>query len=106
MQQLPRDVWRYKVPGMEVADLRDANGLARVGLTLPMPGRAGWAPFQQVGETLWKAGWCGLLAPSAARSDGVVLCLFVNDPAVLPAQPFGRPRVVKEPPMPPTGMRT
>jgi hypothetical protein len=106
MRQLPRDVWRYEVPSVEVADLRNTTRLARVGLTPPVPGRSGWTPFQQVGEALRKEGWAGLLAPSAARSDGVVLCLFVDDPNVLPAQPFGRPTVVREPPVPPTGMRT
>ena len=106
MQQLPRDVWRYMVPSMEVADLRDGTKLARVGLGLPAPGRVGWVPYQAVGEALWKEGWPGLLAPSAARSDGLVLCLFLDDPTVLPAKPLGRPRVVSEPPVPPIGMRT
>jgi RES domain-containing protein len=106
VRQLPRGVWRYRVASTEVADLSDAARLARVNLTPPVPGRSAWAPFQQVGEALWREGWRGLLAPSAARSEGLVLCLFVDDPAVLPAQPLGRPRVVREPPAPPIGMRT
>jgi hypothetical protein len=106
MRQLPRDVWRYRVPSVAVADLHEASRLARVGLALPTPGRAGWLPYQEVGEALSKEEWYGLLAPSAARGDGLVLCLFVRDPRVLPARPFGRPRVVAEPPVPPTGMRT
>ena len=105
-RQLPRDVWRHRVPGIEAADLRDATRLALVGLTLPVPGRAGWRPFQHVGESLWSEGWPGLVAPSAARADGLILCLFIGSPGVLPARPFGRPRVVREPPAPPTGMRT
>jgi hypothetical protein len=106
MQHLPRDVWRYRVASVEVADLRDAKRLKRVKLGVPAPGRPEWRPYQQVGEALWKEGWPGLLAPSAARAGGVVLCLFVSDSDVLPARPIGRPRVVTEPPAPPTRMRT
>jgi hypothetical protein len=106
MQQLPRDVWRHRVLTLDVADLRDAHRLARVGLTSPTPGRTGWPPYQDVGETLWKEGWHGLLAPSAASANGLVLCLFVEDPTVFPAQPIAPPSVVSEPPIPPRGMRT
>lgn len=106
MQQLPRDVWRYKVASTEVADLSDEAKLARVGLGLPAPGRTSWVPFQRVGEALWSEGWPGLLAPSAARSSGLVLCLFVADLTSIPARQIGRPKVTKEPPVPPTGMRT
>jgi RES domain-containing protein len=104
--QLPRDVWRYRLRSLEVADLSDAARLARVGLTPPAPGRKTWRPYQAIGEQLWREGWAGLLAPSAARPAGKVLCLFVDDPGALPVRPFGRPRVVREPPAPPTGMRT
>lgn len=106
MHQLPRDLWRYRVPRLDVADLTTANRLARVGLGRPTPGRKTWPPFQEAGETLWGEGWRGLLAPSAARPDGLVLCLFVDDPASLTAEPVPPPRVVTKPPVPPTGMRT
>ena len=106
MQHLPRDLWRHTVRTLDVADLSDASRLARVRLTLPTPGRRGWPPYQDVGETLSKEGWRGLLAPSAARTDGLVLCLFVEDPTAFPAQPVPPPRVVTVPPTPPTGMRT
>ncbi len=91
---------------MEVADLRDATRLARVGLAVPAPGRAGWKSFQQVGEALWKKGWPGLIAPSAARPDGMILCLFIGSPVALPARVLGKPKVVRKPPAPPIGMRT
>jgi hypothetical protein len=91
---------------MEVADLSDAARLARAGLAVPVPGRAGWKSFQQVGEALWKEGWPGLIAPSAARPAGLVLCLFIVSPVALPALVLGKPKVVREPPVPPIGMRT
>lgn len=106
MHQLPRDAWRYRVALLEVADLTTADRLARIGLSPPIPGRRDWPPYQEVGESLWREGWRGLLAPSAARPEGVVLCLFVDDPASLPARPTPPPRVVAEPPVPPTGMLT
>jgi hypothetical protein len=105
LHQLPRDLWRYRVPQLEVADLRTADRLARVGLGPPTPGRKSWPSYQQVGETLWREGRPGLLAPSAARSDGLILCLFAEDPTSLPARPLPPPRVIREPPAPPTGMR-
>jgi hypothetical protein len=106
LQQLPRDVWRYRPRGLEVADLGDEHGLGRVGLTPPVPGRKTWRPYQAIGEQLWREGWPGLVAPSAARPTGRVLCVYVDDPGSLPVRPFGRSRVVREPPAPPKGMRT
>jgi RES domain-containing protein len=63
---IPHDhhIWRVDT---ELADLSSAERLAAVGLPLPRPSRRSWRPFQDVGETLWRAGWAGLLAPSAAR---------------------------------------
>jgi hypothetical protein len=106
LRQLPRDVWQHRVRRVEVADLSDVDRLARVGLGLPTPGRRTWPAYQQVGETLWREGWSGLRAPSAARPTGLVLCLFVDDQAVLAAVPVPPPTVVTEPPAPPTGIRT
>ena len=106
LMQLPRDVWRCRVDGLQVADLSTAARLARIGLPPPAPGRRTWAPFQQAGETLWREGLPGLLAPSAARPEGLTLCLFVADPALSPVEPLPPPEVVADPPAPPTGMRT
>jgi RES domain-containing protein len=106
MHQLPRDVWRYRVRQLDVADLTTPDRLARVNLEPPSPGRKTWPPYEEVGETLWREGWPGLLAPSAARPDGLVLCLFVDDPAAVLAAPIPPPRVVAEPPAPPIAMRT
>ena len=106
MEQLPRHVWRYRLSSLEVADLGDEARLGRLGLSPPTPARKTWRPYQAVGEQLWREGWPGLLAPSAARPEGRVLCLFVEDPVNPPARPIGRSRIVAEPPAPPTGMRT
>jgi len=98
LRQLPRDVWRHRVRRSEVADLTTVARLERVGLTAPTPGRRSWPAFQSVGETLWREGWRGLLAPSAARPGGLVLCLFVSGRGLLPARPIPPPTVVAEPP--------
>ena len=104
---LPRDLWSYEIAGIDVADLRTPERLARVGLPVPQPGRTAWPAFQRVGEQLHSGGCAGLIAPSAARPQSVVLCLFVATPlltaVVVPDPP---PTRVDQPPAPPTGMRT
>jgi hypothetical protein len=107
-QQMPRDLWAWAIdPRLEVADLTSAERLNRVGLALPRPGRKTWPPYQEVGETLWREGWPGLLAPSAARpQDGHVLCLFRGAERIVDARPVPPPRVVRDPPAPPAGMVT
>jgi RES domain-containing protein len=103
---MPRDLWRWRVDA-EVADLSDATRLHVMGLEVPRPGRRSWPRFQAVGEALTAAGWAGLLAPSAARPAGRVLCLFRGrDGAVRGARPAPPPRRVTAPPAPPTGMIT
>ena len=106
LQALPRDLWRWTVELKRVADLRPAAALAALGLAAPRPGRAGWPPYQRAGETLHRAGWPALIAPSAARPDGHVLCVFrsvARPPGVAPCPP---PVRVDEPPAPPRGMTT
>jgi RES domain-containing protein len=104
---LPRDLWRYELDPIEVVDLSSQERLGRVGLAPPAPGRRGWAAFQAVGEQLHAGDAAGLLAPSAARPESVVLCLFLPA-AVAPSALHVRPpaRRIEEPPAPPTGMRT
>ena len=106
LHQLPRDIWRFNVPSLRVADLSDAQQLTELGLPPLSPGRRSWPPYQRLGETLWHEGWHGLLAPSAARPTGRILCLFVDDATMLPATPVPKPTTVSEPPPPPIGMRT
>jgi RES domain-containing protein len=106
LRQMPRDLWRVRVPTLHVADLRTEEQLRAVGLPLPSPGRKTWPQFQSVGEGLWQRGYRGLLTPSAARPEGTVLCLFLDPAGKPPVKARRPPRVVREPPAPPQGMRT
>lgn len=106
-QALPRDLWTFEITAVTLADLRTTSRLARVGLTHPAPGRRDWDAFQAVGEQLRRDGFAGLIAPSAARPQNLVLCAFLPDQR-LPAaiSPRHPPQRVRLPPAPPTGMRT
>jgi RES domain-containing protein len=104
---LPRDLWEWEVD-VELADLSTEARLARVSLPLPTPGRHTWPSYQDVGEQLWREGWRGLLAPSAARPKlGQSLCLFWPSGKSLDgAEPHRPPRTIVEVPVPPVGMTT
>jgi RES domain len=104
-QRLPIELWEWKVD-VRVADLSNDARLERVGLPLPRPGRASWPPFQAVGEELWKEGWAGLVAPSAARPAGLVMCVYRTEQEVAGIEPQPRPESLDEAPVPPTGMTT
>jgi RES domain-containing protein len=103
--RLPVELWEWKVD-LRVADVSDERRLARVGLRLPTPGRRGWPQFQAVGEELWKEGWTGLVAPSAARPDGRVLCVFRTEQDIKGVTPQPPPQTLDDAPVPPTGMTT
>lgn len=105
LAQMPRALWTWEVD-VDVADLSSAERLSKMGLPSPVPGRLSWQAFQEVGEQLSHAGWPGLLAPSAARPAGQVLCLFRNAHGTHGATPLSPPRLIAEPPPPPTGLRT
>lgn len=105
LAQMPRDLWTWKAD-VEVADLSTPERLATVGLPPPRPGHRSWPAFQEVGERLWTEGWSGLLAPSAARPEGRVLCLFRDSDGVSGASASGKPKRISEPPPPPMGLRT
>jgi RES domain-containing protein len=105
--QLPRDLWRWTVDLDDVADLRTAERLDRVGLGTLSPGRRDWPRCQVVGEALAAEHYFGLVAPSAARPEkGRVLCVFRADDRIQGLEPIPPPETVEEPPIPPRGMRT
>jgi hypothetical protein len=104
-QRLPVELWKWKVD-VRVADLSNEARLARVALPPPRPGRATWPPFQAVGEELWKEAWVGLIAPSAARPAGLVLCICRTEQEVAGIEPQPPPQRLDEAPAPPTGMTT
>jgi hypothetical protein len=105
MAALPRDLWRWEID-IEVADLSEPARLARVGLATPRPGRHQWPAFQEVGESLRRAGWAGILAPSAARPSFKILCLFRDSDDVHGARPVPPPVRQSEPPSVPPGLTT
>lgn len=104
-RSLPRDMWSLRV-SVTVADLTTEEHLAAVGLAAPRPGRSQWPAYQRVGEQLAAEGWRGLVAPSAARPAGRVLCLFRGAGPLRGVTPLPPPERVDEPPAPPRGMTT
>jgi RES domain-containing protein len=102
---IPHDhhVWRLD---LQLANLGSVERLAAVGLTAPRPSRRTWPAFQAVGDALCELGWRGLVAPSAARPQSLIVCVF--DRGEWP--PAGcepvRAIAVPEAPPPPTGMTT
>jgi RES domain-containing protein len=106
LKAMPVVILQTDVPALTVADLSDADRLARVGLYMPEPRRGDWPPFQAVGERLHAEGWAGVMAPSAARPLSLNLVVFLPGhwpPAVASLRVV---RTVSTPPPPPTGMRT
>lgn len=95
--------WRLK---LELADLSTRERLEAVGLGEPRPSRRTWAAFQPVGEQLWREGWAGLVAPSAARPGSLVMCVFIAGawppPGCVPLNAM----TIDIVPPPPTGMTT
>jgi RES domain-containing protein len=106
VQALPRDLWRWDIDLSRVAELSTAERLRALGLELPRPGQADWPPFQEAGHRLYRDGWTALLAPSAARPEGRILCVFRDDEQVAGARPVPPPERFDEPPAPPMGMTT
>jgi RES domain-containing protein len=103
---MPRDLWRWTITVSDIADLSTPAKLAQVDLPPPRPNRRTWAPFQAVGEVLHHEGYRGILYPSAARPDHRALCLFRQDILIPGADPIRPPTTHRDPPPPPTGMRT
>jgi hypothetical protein len=103
---MPRDLWRWDVSVQQIAKLSTVDRLAAVGLPVPRPTQGEWRPFQEVGERLFRAGFRGVQAPSAARPHALVLGLFRDSEDVPGAVPVRPALTFRRPPAPPTGMRT
>lgn len=103
---LPRDLWRWNINVERIADLSNEDSLERVNLPPPAPGHYQWPEFQKVGDQVFAAGFQGLLAPSAARPTGLVLCLFREEERVIGAKPLPPPEEYTEPPRVPRGLTT
>ena len=95
-------LWRIDTA---LADLSTEERLAAVGLHPPHPSRRDWPPFQDVGERLWRDGWRGALAPSAARPAAQTLCIFCDDWPPNGCTPLQAIEITETPP-PPAGMTT
>jgi RES domain len=95
---LPRDLWRMTVGVNSIADLGDEARLARVGLQPPRPSQTEWPSFRAIGEKLHAEGYRGLLAPSAARGDGQILCLFREAEKIAGVKPKPPPSIQRHPP--------
>ncbi len=102
-RQLPRNLWRLRIDLDRVADLSERPQLAEIGLSPPRPLRREWPAFQAVGEQLYAEGWRGILAPSAARRDGRILCLFREEETIDGVRPVPPPAIYRNPPAPSTG---
>jgi RES domain-containing protein len=105
-RQMPRDLWRWEIDAVGVADLSTVEALAAVDVPVPRPTRQEWPVFQPVGEGLWREGHHGVVAPSAARPSGQILCLFRETDELPGARPVRPPTTYRHAPSPPTGMTT
>jgi len=101
---VPYDHHRWRLE-LELADLSDAERLHDVMLQTPRPGRHTWPAYQRVGEQLWREGWAGLTAPSAAHPGSLIACVFTDAWPPTGCTPVGASTVEKIPP-PPRGMTT
>lgn len=72
----PFELHRWRL-ALKLANLSDSGRLRAVGLDQPRPGRRTWPEFQDLGERLWRDGWPGLIAPSAARPASLIACVFI-----------------------------
>lgn len=105
-RHMPRDLWRWEIDVERIADLSTADRLKDFGLTPPRPTSREWPTFQEAGERLWREGYRGVLAPSAARPEHLVACLFREADEMRGAVPVRPATTYRLPPPPPVGMTT
>lgn len=104
-RRLPRETWRISVNVTDVADLSDTATLALHGITDLRPTRRQWPQTQPVGETYYRAGFRGLLTPSAAEVAGRVLTIFRPLPVLPGIRAIPPPNRYDDLPAVPTGLR-
>jgi hypothetical protein len=105
-QRLPADTWRIAVNVTDVGDLSGPATLAEHGIPELRPTRRQWPRTQPVGEAYYRAGFRGILAPSAAHAPGRVLTIFRPLPKLPGVRPIPPPNHYTELPPLPTGLRT
>jgi RES domain-containing protein len=101
---VPYDHHRWRLE-LDLADLSTTEHLHSVALDPPRPSRRTWPPYQQAGEQLWREGWAGLIAPSAAHPGSLITCVFATTWPPAGCTPLDATTVKTIPP-PPTGMTT
>lgn len=102
---IPHDHHTWRID-RQLADLSSTHRLAAIGLAPPRPARRTWPPYQDVGTALWRDGWAGLIAPSAARPGSLIVCVFDNGQwPPTGCEPLHRSELADIPP-PPPGMTT
>ena len=101
---IPYDHHRWHLD-LKLADLSDPDRLRGVSLSAPRPSRNTWPAYQLVGEQLWREGWAGIIAPSAAHPGSLVVCVFATDWPPTGCTPLDASPVEAIPP-PPRGMTT
>jgi hypothetical protein len=104
--RLPRDLWRFSANLGRVADLSSPEALRALGLPEPLPDRAHWPAFQDVGLRLARHGFDAVLFRSSARPAGLCVCVFATDAGFAGVTPTGTPERITAAPVPPRGMRT
>jgi RES domain-containing protein len=105
-QRLPRAMWRVDVDLEDVADLTGEGVLAAHGIDQLDPSRRQWTRTQQIGQAYWRDGASAVLAPSAARADGLVLAVFRTAATIPGVAPVPPPRRFRSLPPIPKGLRT
>jgi RES domain-containing protein len=103
---LPRRLWSIATDLDRVADLSSERLLVAAGLHALEPRRAQWPAFQEVGERLASDGYQGVLYRSAARPEGLALCVFLTAATEGRLRVRGQAKLVDRPPVPPRGMHT
>ena len=105
-RRLPRAMWQIDVDVDGVVDLTTPGMLEGEGIKRLDPTRRQWPKTQPIGESCWRDGARGVLAPSAARRGGRVLAIFRSHEAIAGVTPVPPPHRFDTLPALPPGLRT